>query len=306
MKTSAWLLGAALFAMAPAGSAQSAASPQATTAPLSASLSAEDRALRANFGLQALDRYLETWNSRDPERWSTALAFPHIRPGAGAFKVYPDKQSYIADVDFEETMAAGWRYTRWDRREVLQVGPEKVHVAGWWRRYTEDGNTQFTGQMVYVIVPVDGRVDGPWRIQARFAAGRGGDLTPAQEREKAGEARAGLDRYIAALNTHAADPLADAVHYPHVRHGDGVLETWSTRAEYLAGAEPGRARTWAKTRIRDVRTIAVSPFGANFTLILERLDDGGRVLQRDEALILVTQSEGDPAWKVRAISVFGT
>ena len=44
--------------------------------------------LRAHQALQALDRYLETWNSRDAERWATSLNFPHVRPGPGAFELF--------------------------------------------------------------------------------------------------------------------------------------------------------------------------------------------------------------------------
>ena len=44
-------------------------------------------AMRRQAALVALDRYLETWNSRDPAVWATSLHFPHVRPGPGAFEM---------------------------------------------------------------------------------------------------------------------------------------------------------------------------------------------------------------------------
>ena len=36
-------------------------------------------ALRSQQATIALDRYLETWNSRDGRIWATSLHFPHVR-----------------------------------------------------------------------------------------------------------------------------------------------------------------------------------------------------------------------------------
>ena len=107
--------------------------------------------LRAHFGLQALSRYLETWNSRDPERWATSLNFPHVRPGPGAFELFKTPAQYAASVNFATTLATGWHHSEWTTRRVLQVGVDKVHVAGSWLRYTEDGR-QLAGTSVTYIV----------------------------------------------------------------------------------------------------------------------------------------------------------
>ena len=32
------------------------------------------------IGLDAVDYFIETWNSRDPEKWADSLNFPHVRP----------------------------------------------------------------------------------------------------------------------------------------------------------------------------------------------------------------------------------
>jgi hypothetical protein len=270
-------------------------------APLSAQiLSPADREYRARMGLLALDRYLETWNTRDAERWATALHFPHVRPGAGDFEVWATRDEYIARSDFDRVLATGWVATRWDDQRVLHVGHDKVHVAGWWNRVDAKGTSLLRGQMVYIVT----QRDGLWRLEVRFAAGPplGGDDAAAAEHRRA--ALAAIDAYHAAVNAHDAEALAEAVHFPHVRHGDDRLEIWRDRAEYLAGAEPGRARTWAETRVLRSEVIQVSSRGANVAVTYGRASEGGRLLSEHDAILLVTLRNG--AWKVQAISTMGT
>ena len=98
-------------------------------------LDAAGVALRSRAALIALDRYLETWNSRDGKIWATSLHFPHVRPGAGMFEMTRTPAQYAAGVNFEQTLATGWHHSEWVSREVLQVGADKVHVAGTWQRF---------------------------------------------------------------------------------------------------------------------------------------------------------------------------
>ena len=66
-----------------------------------APLESDSIALRTHDALLALDRYLETWNSRNPALWATSLHYPHVRPGAGPFEVSQTPEEYAAGVDFK-------------------------------------------------------------------------------------------------------------------------------------------------------------------------------------------------------------
>ena len=123
--------------------------------------------LRAHMALQALDRYLETWNSRDAERWSTSLNFPHVRPGPGPFELFKTPAQYVASVNFAATLATGWHHSEWTTRRVLQVGVDKVHVSGSWLRYKEDGSQMVGTSGTYIVTNQGGR----WGVLSRFAAG---------------------------------------------------------------------------------------------------------------------------------------
>jgi hypothetical protein len=111
----------------------------AATLVAQAPLGPEGVAWRSQAALQALDRYMETWNSRDPARWAASLHYPHIRPGPGPFELAQTATQYAAGVDFNRTVATGWHHSEWTSRQVLQVGIDKVHVAGSWTRYAADG-----------------------------------------------------------------------------------------------------------------------------------------------------------------------
>lgn len=228
--------------------------------------SPEGVAARTQAALLALDRYLETWNSRDPRIWATSLHFPHVRPGPGAFKLTHNTDEYVAGIDFEQTANTGWDHTEWISREVLQVGVDKVHAAATWRRYTKEGQPLATSAITYVITNQQDR----WGVQARFAAGAGG-LAPDQSSRNAAAARAALDQFVQAWNGHEIEQVARTIHYPHVRMADRQLEMWNTAEEFIAGTEAGRQRTWYQLRVDQVRPVQVTANGVNLVLSFSRL-----------------------------------
>jgi hypothetical protein len=264
-----------------------------------APLSADATALRTQAALLALDRYLETWNSRDPRIWATSLHFPHVRPGAGAFKLTRNTDEYVAGIDFEQTASTGWDHTEWIAREVLQVGVDKVHAAATWQRYTKDGRPLATSAITYVITDQQDR----WGVQARFAAGAAG-LAADQSTRNEAAARAAVDQFVQAWNSHDISALAHAVHYPQVRLADRQVEMWNNADEFMAGTEAGRQRTWYQMRVDQIRSVQVAANGVNLVLSLSRLARDGRVMSKDDGLFLVVPRDG--AWKVQARSMFGT
>lgn len=255
-------------------------------------------AFRSPEALVALDRYLETWNSRDAALWATSLHFPHVRPGPGAFEMTRTPQEYAAGINFEATLKTGWHHSEWVSREVLQVGVDKVHAAGAWQRYTEDGRPLAGSVITYVVTKHDNR----WGVQARFAAGVTGLDAPASTRNAAAALDA-VNAFMKAWNAHDPKALAGALHYPHVRLGDGLVEIWKTADEFLAGPEPGRQRTWYQTRLDRSKAVQVTANGVNVTVSFSRLGRDGRVLSAAEGVFLVVLRDG--VWKLQARSVMG-
>lgn len=255
--------------------------------------------LRAHLALQALDRYLETWNSRDPERWAASLNFPHVRPGPGAFELFRTPAQYAASVNFAQTLATGWHHSEWTTRRVLQLGVDKVHVAGSWLRYTEDGRPMVGTSVTYIVTNQSGR----WGVLSRFAAGPTGTEAAVAAKNSA-SALETVRGYFQAWNSHDPRALSVALHYPFVRIGDAALEVWNSAAELLGGSEPGRQRTWYETRLDQAEVVQVSANGVNVAVTYSRRDRSGEVLSKYEAVILVVRR--DDGWKVQAVSTMGT
>ena len=256
-------------------------------------------ALRKHEAMVALDRYLETWNSRDAATWAGSLHFPHVRPGPGAFEMTRTPEEYIKGVNFEQTLKTGWHHSEWVTREVLQVGVDKIHASGTWQRYTADDKPLAGSDITYVLT----RIDGRWGVQARFAAGVNG-VDKVEASRNAAAALEALKAFMQAWNAHDEQKLAAAIHFPHVRIADGRVETWRTAADYLAGPEPGRQRTWYQTRIDSTRVVQATATGVNIVVSFSRLDRKGAVLSKDEGLFLAVQRDG--AWKIQARSTFGS
>jgi hypothetical protein len=256
-------------------------------------------ALRKHEAMVALDRYLETWNSRDAAVWATSLHFPHVRPGPGAFELTRSPEEYVKGVNFEQTLKTGWHHSEWVLREVVQVGEDKVHAWGAWQRYTADGKPLAGSDITYIIT----RIGGRWGVQARFAAGVTG-VTAEERNASAGAAMAAVTAFFSAWNAHDAARLAAAIHYPHVRVADGQVEIWRTAQDFLAGREPGRQRTWYQTRVDSTRVVQITANGVNILVSFSRLGRDGSVLSKDEGVFLVVRRDG--AWKVQARSTFGS
>lgn len=262
-------------------------------------LDAASIAVRTREALLALDRYLETWNSRNPALWATSLHYPHVRPGAGPFEVSQTAVEYASGVNFEQTLRTGWHHSEWVSRDVLQVRPSKVHIAGSWQRFTADGRPQTSSAITYIVT----NVGGHWGVLARFAAGAGTIDAATQARNSAAGLQA-VTAFFAAWNGHDPQAVAAAIHYPHVRIADGRVDVWKSPDAFLDGAEPGRQRTWYQTRVDKVAVAQTTANGVNLTVTISRLGRDGKVLSTDEGVFLVALRDG--SWKVQARSMMGT
>lgn len=256
-------------------------------------------ALRRQAALVALDRYLETWNSRNGTVWATSLHFPHVRPGPGAFEMTRMPEDYAKGVDFEATLKTGWHHSEWVTREVLQVGADKVHASGTWRRYTSDDKPLAGSDITYIIT----RQNDHWGVQARFAAGVTG-LDEAGRSANSAAALQAVAAFFDAWNAHDLDRLAAALHYPHVRVADNAVEITRTAADLQAGLEPGRQRTWYQTRLDSSKVVQVTATGANVIVAFSRIGRDGRVLSTDEGVFLAVVRDG--IWKIQARSTMGS
>ena len=246
--------------------------------------------------LRAADRYMETWNTRDPMAWAASLHFPHVRPGAGPFRLTRTPEEYARAVDFERTLATGWHRSQWDSYDVFQAGAAKAHVAGRYSRYTLAGERLRTTYITYIVT----RQGDRWGVQARFAAG-GADLPEDRRGAAAVAAVRAVETYFEALNDATdVEGLAATLNYPHVRVADGTVELWETAEAYAAGSQAGRLRTWVGTRLDWAEPVQVGAAGVNVAVRYSRLNPLDETLSSYEAVYLVTTRDGRTAIQARS------
>lgn len=249
-------------------------------------------------GLAALDYFQETWNTRDVAVWSRSLHFPHVRPSAGQFSVYPTASEYVEGSRnvFKNVLALGWHRSQWENRRILHVSADKMHIAGEYARYRENGEQISTQQVTYIVT----RQNGRWAIQARFGTGKvdSGEVAA----PGSGPAQAAVEEYFEKLNSLDPQALAATLHFPHVRLGASGLEFWRDEEAFLSGTEPGRQRTWRLTTPDSIEPIQVGATGANFAIRCLRVNSQGETLSAYDAVFLVTRR--DSKWAVQARSTF--
>lgn len=133
-------------------------------APLLDSHAQDDGDAAVEAGLASLDAYMAAFNARDPEAWAATLNYPHVRIASGSVRVWESAEEFAAYMDFDAFAERyGWDHSEWDKREVVQSGPDKVHFATTFSRYNAEGVRIATFDSLYVVT----KVDGHWGTQAR-------------------------------------------------------------------------------------------------------------------------------------------
>ena len=75
-----------------------------------------------------------------------------------------------------------------------------------------------------------------------------------------------------------AEAWADTLHFPQVRLSSSGYRFWRTRADFLAGPEPGRLRSWPGAKIESLEVHQNGPTGGNVTVRYSVLNHEGEPL----------------------------
>lgn len=124
---------------------------------------AEDAAARQAAVMAVLDRFMETFNAQDHEAHLATYHFPHVRIAGGRVAVSQTAEDYPRDYFEKRLIPAGWHHSAWVSREIVQEGPDKVHVATVFRRYRADGSVLAEFHSLYIVAKIKDR----WGVQGR-------------------------------------------------------------------------------------------------------------------------------------------
>jgi hypothetical protein len=164
----------------------------------------------AEAGLDAVDNFIEGFNSRDPDRWVESLNFPHIRTTPGADNhIIEDAETYVAAVDYQPIINSGWDHSAWDYKHIIHVSEHKIHVAGQWSRFNRENELIMSTPVVYVVTCMDGK----WGIQARFAVDFVAENDLGETQRPAFKI---IEAFVQGFNNKNMRSCATLLHYPHV------------------------------------------------------------------------------------------
>lgn len=118
--------------------------------------------------MAVLDAFMTAFNARDAQAWAATYHFPHFRLADGTLTVLESADELRPRL-FELLAATGWHHSAWLTREVVQAGPDKVHVSVEFARYREDGSELARYMSLYVVTfeETPGSEHGRWGIRGR-------------------------------------------------------------------------------------------------------------------------------------------
>ena len=254
-------------------------------------------ALTEDEAAEAVQRFIEAWNSRSPAAFAATLQYPHVRPTADFDgRVFADAAAYATTVDFDEVLATGWDRIRLDSATVVHLGEGKAHVAGRYTRLREDGSPIFSNQITYVVTEQEGSIG----IQARLAAGFD-DLSGADRAANAAAAMDVIERYLEAFNARDEEAVVATFHFPHLRVGSGSVSVSKTDAEYTDRFDFDAFANrlgWEHSEWDTVEAIQVGARGVNLAISGTRYDADGKKIHSFDGIYLITEKDG--RWGIRA------
>jgi hypothetical protein len=112
--------------------------------------------------LKVLDDFMDGFNSKDIRKFEASYNFPHVRLAGGRITTLdgPSNRQQIFE-GLEQSI--GWDYTRYDERQIIHCGPDKVHLAVRVTRYRKDHTPIHTFESLYIVTNQNGK----WGIQMR-------------------------------------------------------------------------------------------------------------------------------------------
>jgi hypothetical protein len=117
--------------------------------------------------MDVLDRFMAGLNAYDTQAMGAAMHFPHLRLADGKFKVYEVAEDNPMDVFSRLRAEDDWKYSRWERRDLIQLNERKAHYALSYTRFRSDDSIIGVYESLYVLTLIEGQ----WGIQARSSFG---------------------------------------------------------------------------------------------------------------------------------------
>ena len=110
---------------------------------------------------RVLDDFLAAFNARDAGAQEATFNFPSARLASQDLVII--HRGDLKPDRFTQGALAEWDHSKWERREPIHAGPDKVHIDTRFVRYRKDGSVLGAFDSIYVIT----KQDGHWGVKIR-------------------------------------------------------------------------------------------------------------------------------------------
>jgi len=110
---------------------------------------------------RVLDDFLLAFNARDIPAFEKTFNFPSVRLASQGLVIL--NPGDMKPERYTTGPLAEWDHSKWDRRQVIHAGPDKVHIDTRFTRYRKDGSAIGGFDSVYVIT----KQEGHWGVKIR-------------------------------------------------------------------------------------------------------------------------------------------
>jgi hypothetical protein len=123
-----------------------------------------ERAAASTAAVEVVKAYMKAFNDRDEDAWTATFNYPHLRIAGGDVKVWPSREAYQAEFDFDAfAQRYDWQRSQWESIDAVQVAANGVNVALRATRLDAQGKPLSTFDTFYLVT----RENGRWGVRAR-------------------------------------------------------------------------------------------------------------------------------------------
>lgn len=235
----------------------------------------------------ALDAYwnfFDAFNSRDARRFSEALHYPHVRVSPrGKPVVVPSIEDHAESITWDRAVETGWNHSEGMEPTTVHAGADRVHLAGGWTRFDNDGKPIVANHVLYVMTK--GALG--WGIQSRF----GIDGEPSTEHHDAAVEL--VENYIEAFNQRDWETCAQCMRFPTFKVDVAQVREWDDERAVVNALADG---PWHFHTEKAVRVVQAGARAAS--VATENVIDGGDQIER--AVFYLVDDDG---WGIAARSI---
>jgi len=120
-----------------------------------------DHAAAIAAAMKCLDDFMAAFNARDPQAHVKTFNFPTVRFASGKMIIL-NKEDF-GPQRYQAESLKEWDHSKWERRNVIHAGAEKVHFDTRFTRYRKDGSVIGGYDSIYIVTCENGH----WGIKAR-------------------------------------------------------------------------------------------------------------------------------------------